>query len=247
MIHLPPPPPPCCLTNMRASIKWGTLVLLCALPLAFPWASQGQEPQANWADRDGNGLIEINSLTELHNMRYDLTGASHKTSTTSAGDSSGCPAAGCIGYELVQNLDFDEDDDGSTWSGSSDEGYRLDQDDSHADYFPVADGGWLPVGNAAEPFDAVFDGNGYSISNLAISRDQTTVGLFGAIGGNAAIRNLRLLANLAHYSGSDNGISIGGLVGFQSRGSITASYATGAVNGGGGAFATGLLATMAWW
>ena len=138
--------PPCCLTNRRASIKWGALVLLCALPLALPWVSQGQEPQvnranqANRADRDGNGLIEIDSLTELHNMRYDPTGASYKTSTASVGDSSGCPTTGCIGYELMQDLDFDVNGDGRTWSGSGDEGYSLHvglfQADSHADYFP---------------------------------------------------------------------------------------------------------------
>ena len=188
------------------------------------------------ADNDGNGLIEIYSLLDLHNMRYNLAGTSYKASADSAGDISGCPTdTDCRGYELVKNLDFDEDDDGSTWSGSSDEGYRLDQDDSHADYFPVADGGWLPVGNAAEPFVAVFDGNGHRIRNLAIRRDQTSVGLFGAIGGSAAIRNLGLIDNLADYTGiSDDEIYIGGLVGRQSGGLITASHATGPAAGGDG-------------
>ena len=44
-----------------------------------------------------------------------------------------------------------------------------------------------------------------------------------------------MLANLTHCGGSsDGGSYIGGLVGFQGRGSITASYATGAVAGNDG-------------
>ena len=82
------------------------------------------------ADRDGNGLIEIDSLLELHNMRHDLTGAGYKASATSAGNSLGCPDTVCKGYELMQDLDFDGDDgDGGTWSGNGDGGYTLDSDD----------------------------------------------------------------------------------------------------------------------
>ena len=190
-------------------------------------------------DRNDNGLIEIDGLLDLHYMRYNLKGTSYKTSSaTSVGNSFGCPDRVCKGYELMQDLDFDGgDDDGGTWSGNDDEGYTLDSDDHHGDYFPVASGagGWLPIGNRTNPFAAVFDGNGNAISNLAIRRDQTDVGLFGAIGGNAAISNLGLIDNLADYTGSSNDNKyIGGLAGRQIRGSITASYATGAAAGGAG-------------
>ena len=217
--------------------KLGALVVLCALPLAFPCLSQAQTPMA---DRDGNGLIEIDSLLMLHNMRHNLAGTSYKASADSAGNSSGCPpTGGCVGYELARDLDFNVDDDGSTWSGSADEGYTLDSGDRNADYFPVDEngaGGWLPIGNETNSFVAVFDGNGNTIRNLAIRRDQTYVGLFGTIDGNAAIRNLGLTDNLANYTGSNLGISgnIGGLVGAQFGGLITASYATGAAAGGDG-------------
>ena len=198
------------------------------------------------ADRDGNGLIEIDSLLMLHNMRHNLAGTSYKTSTASVGNSFGCPATGCIGYELTRNLDFDVDGDGSTWSGNSDPGYSLDSEDSQADYFPVDGdnaGGWLPIGDETSPFVAVFDGNGHKISNLAIRRDQIHVGLFGAIGSGAAIRNLGLVDNLADYTGSSSsGTYIGGLVGLQNTGSsITASYATGDADGGGGSDSVGGL------
>ena len=88
----------------------------------------------------------------------------------------------------------------------------------------------LPIGDATNPFTAVFDGNSHSISNLAIRRDQTYVGLFGAIGDGAAIRNLGLIDNLA--AGGDGDNRVGGLVGQQNGGSITASHATGAAGRG---------------
>ncbi len=219
-------------TAFRA-LGLAALLLSC---LALPWVVQAQG--SVMADRDGDGLIEIDNLTMLHNMRYDLAGGSYKTSTASVGDSSGCPALRCIGYELAQPLDFDTDDDG-TWSGDSSQGYSLDENDSMAPYFVVdsAAGGWQPIGDRANPFAAVFDGNGHSIGNLAIRRDQSHIGLFGAMGEGAAIRNLGLVANLADYTGSSDGeISIGGLVGRQNNGSITASYATGAADGGAGDF-----------
>ena len=198
----------------------------------------------NQADRDHNGLIEIDSLLMLHNMRYNLAGTSYKTTSTASvkGDSSGCPFPSCIGYELTRNLDFDRNSDGSTWSGNAESSFTLDLGDNHDEYFPVAGttgdytGGWLPIGDETGVFAAVFDGNGHKISNLAIRRDQTYIGLFGAIGNGAAIRNLGLVNNLADYTGtSNNNNFIGGLVG-ASSGSITASYATdvGAVAGGDG-------------
>ena len=68
---------------------------------------------------------------------------------------------------------------------------------------------------------------GFVITGLAISRNQTYVGMFGRVNG-GHIRNVGLVSNLADYTGSsDDSISVGGLVGWQSAGNITASYATG--------------------
>ena len=83
-------------------------------------------------------------------------------------------------------------------------GYTLDPGDKAA-YFPVKDdgtGGWLPIGDEANPFVATFDGNGHSIRNLAIRRDQQSIGLFGRIGSGAVIGSLGLIDNLADYTGS---------------------------------------------
>ena len=76
----------------------------------------------------------------------------------------GCPASGCIGYELTANLDFA----GSSYATGS---------------------GWVPIGvdstGADTDFTATFDGKGHTISNLFINLTTSTaagggyVALFG--------------------------------------------------------------------
>ena len=189
-------------------------------------------------DRDANGLIELYTLTQLHNMRYSLDGSRYKTSSTDTGITAGCPNDACIGYELMNDLDFDTDGDGQTWSQDGAGNYSLDSGDSAAPYFVIdssGSGGWQPIGNSvSNAFNAIFDGNGYVIRNLAIRRELTYIGLFGFTAANAIIRNVGLVNNLSDYTGSSNStVYIGGLVGRQ-RGSITGSYATGDADGGAG-------------
>ena len=189
-------------------------------------------------DRDANGLIELYTLTQLHNMRYNLSGSSYKTSTADTGSTTGCPNAACNGYELMNDVEFDTDGDGQSWTQDSSGNYSLDSGDSAAPYFVIdssGSGGWQPVGDSANAFNAIFDGNGYVIRNLAIRSELTNIGLFGVTTANAIIRNVGLVNNLSDYTGSSNGFNpVGGLVGFQNGGSITASYATGNADGGDG-------------
>ena len=93
-------------------------------------------------DIDNDGLIEISTLQQLDLMRYDLAG------TSLNGDNTGCPATGCNGYELVADLDFDTNGNGSTDAG---------------DVFWNNGEGWNPI---AGEFTATFNGNGYSIKNF---------------------------------------------------------------------------------
>ena len=190
-------------------------------------------------DRDANGLIELYTLTQLHNMRYNLSGSSYKTSTADTGSTAGCPNTGCNGYELMNDVELDTDGDGQSWTQDSSGNYSLDSGDSAAPYFVIdssGSGGWQPVGNSTNnAFNAIFDGNGYVIRNLAIRSELTNIGLFGVTTANAIIRNVGLVNNLSDYTGSSNGVNnIGGLVGFQNGGSITGSYATGNADGGDG-------------
>ena len=220
---------------------------------------------ANPIDTDGDTLIDIGSLEQLHNMRYNLNGTSYKTSSGDGGALCGDDAATtCTGYELTRSLTFD-DDGGGTYDQTT---YVLDAGDHHATYFSVTGsgtGGWLPIGDATNPFSTIFEGNGFFVRGLAVRRNQEYIGMFGRTHSSAIIRNIRLTNNLADYTGSSgSNIYIGGLVAYnegtisvghagapadggsgnndrvgglvgQNSGTITASYATGNTAGGNGA------------
>ncbi|ABI68388.1 GLUG motif-containing protein [Syntrophomonas wolfei] len=85
--------------------------------------------------------------------------------------------------------------------------------------------GWEPIGDWDSPFIGAFDGKYNTISNLTINRSTTDyVGLFGFAEG-AQIKNVKL--ENVNVTGSEG---VGGLVG-ENSGTITNSYATGAVTG----------------
>ena len=178
-------------------------------------------------DDDNNGLIEIGTLEELNNMRYDLEGASYKTGATDTGNASGCPEGRCNGYELTGSLDFE--DTGSYTDGVIDAALRPDGGDPAA----AANSGWEPIGNCNTDadssglicgdeddqfFSAIFDGRGFTIANL-YSRSAYNGGLFGAIDSEAVIRNIGIVEGDIY--GSD---AVGGLAGIN-NGTIIASYA----------------------
>ncbi|MHC4520688.1 MAG: GLUG motif-containing protein, partial [Planctomycetota bacterium] len=81
-------------------------------------------------------------------------------------------------------------------------------------------------------FEGVFDGNGHTISHLTII-GESYVGLFGQFGDDrlsaAELKNLGLEA----VDVNGVGYGVGGLVGWNHRGSITNCYSTGSVIGGG--------------
>ena len=136
------------------------------------------------------------------------------------------------GYELTQNLDFDLDSDGSTYVENPPGTYTLDSGDTATPHFVTSAGGWDPIGSIGsntDQFTAVFDGNGFTIANMTVSRDLGAIGLFG-ITNNAVIRNIGLIDVLARKSGLVNSsLGTGGLVGAAFGGDITASYTTGVV------------------
>ena len=212
------------------------------------WASLSAPVQALVPldyDRDNDGLIEVSNLAQLNAIRWDVDG---NGSTDDSGNASafpyaasdmGCPSAGCTGYELNVDLDFDTNGNG-----------RADSGDAYWN-----DGaGWVPIGDFFKPFIATFDGNGYTISNLFIKRgSESHVGLFASIGSPSVIRNTgsrsvnvtgdRGVGGLAgnnlgtittsYATGSVTGARkyVGGLAGYNDGGTITASYATGSVTG----------------
>ena len=91
------------------------------------------------ADSDGDGLIDINTLEDLNNIRHNLLGTSYKTSASDPGNTTGCPEDGCHGYELMRDLDFANPE---SYAGDSiNQAWRPEGGD------PVlaANQGWVPI------------------------------------------------------------------------------------------------------
>ena len=179
-------------------------------------------------DFDDDGLIEVGNLAQLDAVRYDLNGdgvvddASDWQSYYDAFDQSslmGC-LDGCTGYELTASLDFDTNNSGAIDPGDT--------------YWNNGEG-WTPIGGEdtsaigrllflSNPFAAIFEGNGHTVSNLFIDTDNVVlVGLFGYA--SSSIRNMGVID--VDVKGAD---LAGGLIGFNA-GEIRASYATGNVTG----------------
>lgn len=155
------------------------------------------------ADDDGDGLIDIYTINELNDVRDDLRGLGVGLQ--------GAPEGGFVGYELMNDLDFLNDND------YSDVGLRSN----------VTTGlGWLPIGNSSNPFATVFEGNGFIIRNLTIDRTTSRNGLFGQINNLASIRNLNV--EIRFFSGAHNS---GGLVGVNNGGEISGCSVIGSISG----------------
>jgi hypothetical protein len=181
------------------------------ITLLFSHASFAADARTDY-DLDDDGLIEINDLADLNEIRNNLDGK------TLYGSNAGCPNAddgtvngGCIGFELTTDLDFDTNQDGvmdgsdDYWNGSY---------------------GWNPIGDYSNPFSAVFDGNGHVIRNLFINRSSSMRrGLFG-LTQNALIRNLGLTGPLMSVSGATY---VGALVGAAYESEIKNIFNTGPV------------------
>lgn len=168
-------------------------------------------------DTDGDGLIEVANLEQLDAMRYDLDGDAVEDAPedgplyfeafADAARDMGCLDR-CTGYELTRDLDFA--DAKSYAAGEIARGWSEEEGAS----------GWEPIGEITsespvdgDRFTADFDGNGHTIANLFIDRDDRAgVGLFGLVGGTRlpvrAIRDLRLVG--VNVTGRTY---VGGLVG----------------------------------
>ncbi len=154
------------------------------------------------ADDNNNGLIEIRTLDDLARLRDDLNGDGEddgRFAETDAIGSAGCPAAGCVGYELTRSLNF------------SDAASYAEGSDNMADWTNRDGRGWVPIGfcfnnNNCTSWTAMFDGKGYTLADLFISANNSVngVGLFAALTGQ--IQNLHL-AN-ATINGGANGVGL---------------------------------------
>ena len=168
-------------------------------------------------DTDNDGLIEVSHLAQLNAIRADLDGdgSSHSEIYAEAFPGAqagmGCPKLGCVGYELVADLDFDTNGNGVADAGDA---YWNDGE------------GWVAIGDFDRgDFSAIFDGGGHTISNW-----RGGFGLFGYLDESAVIRNVGLI------SVSLTGPYHNGTLAAKSFGLISNSYvvrtATSSPNGG---------------
>ena len=184
-------------------------------------------------DVDGDGLIGITNLQQLNAIRHDLDGngvpendgssvyrAAFPDAFPDADARLRCGGRGCVGYELLADLNFDTDGSGGATAG---------------DAYWNGGAGWLPIGSFSNAFRATIEGNGNKVHNLFVNRPSTNyVGLFGALGrvspspGSRAGRVSGVGAVDVDVQGHDH---TGGLVG-HNFGVVALSYATGRVAGG---------------
>ncbi len=192
-------------------------------------------------DTANDNWIEIANLAQLNGVRWDLDANGAPTGDSGAYAAAfpramtnmGC-AATCFGYELVADLDFDTDGSGTANAG---------------DTYWNGGAGWVPIGRSVAgahfPFYAEFSGNGHTISNLYINRNDVAdlrIGLFGSIGHatasvfSALVRHVGLInpnVKSSLPSGQILSGDVGALVGWLQTGSVVASYVQGgAVQGG---------------
>ena len=211
----------------------------------FP-AAQAQTTTPTTVDYDSNDdrLIEISNLAQLNAIRWDLNGdgavaASDQTSYSAAFPNAaagmGCPDGSdadanpdpCLGYELKADLTFDTNADGAVTAA-----------DSAGLYWNQGDG-WTPIGGRGNPYTGEFQGRGKTIDHLFIDDYVVDfVGLFGVLGSGGKIAGLGL-TDAEIYS--ERRSMVGSLAGVN-EGTISASYATGAIiTGTNGAVAGGLV------
>ncbi|WP_419840416.1 hypothetical protein [Candidatus Poriferisodalis sp.] len=249
----------------RAWRRWAAtaVVAVLAAGLVVPvsagpaWA-QNPPPAVDY-DADDDGLIEVSSLAQLNAIRWDLDGdgaadvyppdrdgrtghdpdgaAKLAAAFPDAMAAMGCPSDGCVGYELVDDLDFDTNANGQADAG---------------DAFWNGGKGWVPLmggetvrgwhaldrfedqvgtsylGDRPNPrarmFTAVFEGNGRTIANLYIDDSaRWYVGLFGYVGPGGHVRNVGLSASNSD-SGVRGGHNVGALAGVVERARISGAW-----------------------
>lgn len=126
-------------------------------------------------------------------------------------------------YKLMNDLDFN---DQSSWE---------DYETNH-DIILNPTTGWLPIGNNSSRFSGIFDGQGYSISNIVINAPALSyVGLFGYIDTSGTVKNLDLVGVSItgyDYTGAIAGRNMGGILDCSVTGTISGKrYYTGGITG----------------
>ena len=126
-------------------------------------------------DIDNDGLIEIQDLQDLNEIRNNVTQMNYSGEADGFislelhgdalyGSNDGCPEDGCAGYELINDLNFDT---------------NLNEQFDAGDAYWNEGKGWQSIGSFFVKFVGEFHGNGFTLHNLNINRPgERFVGLF---------------------------------------------------------------------
>ena len=218
---------------------WLAVLLLgTALILGADAAAQSPTPTPTTVDydTDDDGLIEIKTLGQLFSIRHDLNGdgavdatgdstnynGSFPNRVMTASGRMGCPTTGgCTGYELDNDLNFDQNRDGRITSADN--------------AFWNSGAGWEPITNSnGHEYNATFDGNGYTISYLYINRTGHFRALFARLASGKEIRNVGVKHATVIHAAATATVDTHAILVAQNNGTVTKSYATGSVIGGDG-------------
>ena len=185
-------------------------------------------------DNNGNGLIEITNATELNNIRYNLAGTGYKASSDAPNFTKGCPDSGCIGYELIADIDLSNSKYSNGWTpigtftaildGNNNRisGLRISTTDSNVGLFSIL--------------------NNATISNLKLATVDISGGdnvgaLVGQATGTNTLSNIELIGDESQSSSDaeikGTGERVGGLVG-EFAGAIRDASSSLTVRGGRG-------------
>ena len=224
--------------RMPALFTLGILLTLAAI-LSLVGAVQSAVPAAVTAqtiidyDTDDDGYIEVSNHAQLDSIREDLDGNGDPTSGGSAAYNNdfpnreggaagrmGCPSGNCVGYELTTDIDLDTNGNGSFDSG---------------DAYYNGNAGWNPIGAPSGNYSGDFKGNGFTISNMTISRSTTNyVGLFRGTTSASRIESVGITdasVTAQEFVGALVGGSQGIVVGCWSSGSVTGTRVVGGLVG----------------
>ena len=170
-------------------------------------------------DEDNDGLIELCYLEDVDAMRHSLSGAElrRKYENLTRDLTRGCLNNSCKGYELVRDLDFNDDDSYISTSTNS----------VQANW--TTGTGWPTI---AGTFSGTLEGNGHTLSNLFIDKTLNNVGDNGGfinqLGSGSRIQNLGLSnINVAITISSRAHVTESGLLLVQNWGIITNCYVQG--------------------
>ena len=189
-------------------------------------------------DTDGDKLIEISYIEQLAAIGYDPNGDG--TADVTSDDKAYSAAfpvgagqvvctSGCTGYELAKSLDFKQ---AASYRSGAVDGTLISTSGG---------AGWTPIVHTnaddnVEGYNATFEGNNYTISNLYINAEYTNRpnGLFGILGSGATVKNLGLLSvSVTGWYVLYGTLPGTGALAGRNNGTISNSYASGAVVGKG--------------